>query len=170
MLCYDWHAQDLGKLTVNPAETPIWVVSMQDLNFNALTELKKKRGEECLKVIAFTPTGWNHSSSKSGSKKGGGGKGRKSTSSSSSSSINSLLSVRKMGDIVLYSVPYSEHSSFTELVDFVQVLRPDSIKPTVSTTKAQVSMQLNALKQAAGIYGAIEPMKEFTGKKKPQFG
>lgn len=39
------------------------------------------------------------------------------------------------GSLILYSVPYSEHSSFAELREFVGWLRPASITPTVGNDR-----------------------------------
>jgi len=61
--------------------------------------------------VAFIPTGWEMS--------------RKS---------KTFDSVRKdsYGNITIYGIPYSEHSSFAELRRFVQFLKPAEIIPTVN--------------------------------------
>jgi hypothetical protein len=64
-------------------------------------------------IVAFIPTGWEMSWKK-----------------------KTFDSVRKvsLGNITMYGVPYSEHSSFTELRRFVQFLKPIEIIPTVNAT------------------------------------
>ena len=59
MLCYDWPVTDHAKLTTNPNESWLWVVPMNQLNFNSLAALKKKK-EGCRRVVAFQPTGWSY--------------------------------------------------------------------------------------------------------------
>ena len=46
----------------------------------------------------------------------------------------------------MHGVPYSEHSSFPELVDCVATLKPRKIVTTVSPTKSeeQIELLLNA--------------------------
>ena len=62
-------------------------------------------------IVAFIPTGWEMS--------------RK------SKTFDSVRTV-SYGNITIYGVPYSEHSSFAELRRFVQFLKPAEIIPTVN--------------------------------------
>jgi DNA cross-link repair 1A protein len=63
--------------------------------------------------VAFIPTGWEMS--------------RK-------SKTFDIVRTVSHGNITIYGVPYSEHSSFTELQRFVQFLKPEEIIPTVNAT------------------------------------
>ena len=108
-------------------------------------------------ILAFRPTGWAHanggrpprrdtniknsinSSKKNGSNGGGGGV----VSSSSSGNCLQLLKPARSGNLQVYAVPYSEHSSVTELRHFVRTLRPKRIVPTVGngSSKERARMQ-----------------------------
>jgi hypothetical protein len=52
------------------------------------------------------------------------------------------LSCRREGDVAIYGVPYSEHSSFAELRDCVKTLRPRRIVPTVNASTPAASRAL----------------------------
>ena len=112
MMCFDWAQDTLARLTTNIADTNIIVAPMNRINFSSMTKLHKRK-PRCTRVVAFQPTGWTHTA----------------TAKSSSG----LLAARTRGQDTIYSVPYSEHSSFTELVDFVKTFRPNKIVPTVNT-------------------------------------
>ena len=62
-------------------------------------------------IVAFIPTGWE--------------------ASRKSKTFDSVRTVSR-GNITIYGIPYSEHSSFTELRRFVQFLKPVEIIPTVN--------------------------------------
>lgn len=57
-MCYDWGLEEKGRLTTDCRATPIWVASMNQINFKAISAMKKKGNYS--KVVAFQPTGWSH--------------------------------------------------------------------------------------------------------------
>ena len=76
------------------------------------------------RVLAVVPTGWTHSGSAASAREGVSG-----------------LRVRKVsGKVSKLEVPYSEHSSFSELRRFVRFLRlksADKVIPTVNVGSAE---------------------------------
>jgi hypothetical protein len=78
---------------------------MGALTFDSLLSMKRDR-VGCQRVVAFQPTGWSHTAN--APRIGGGG---------------GLLTAKRRDGNVIYSVPYSEHSSYTELVEFIRTFR-----------------------------------------------
>jgi DNA cross-link repair 1A protein len=110
--CLSLHPDDAALLTTDDQETnlhavPLWMVTEKHM----ANALKYYRGRFTT-VVGFQPTGWAHARVKSNAKSGG----RR----------------RRKGTLITYSVPYSEHSSFKELKEFVAWLRPKSIVPSVN--------------------------------------
>jgi hypothetical protein len=66
-------------------------------------------------IVAFTPTGWEMSSK---------------------NKISDGVNATFKGNITIYGIPYSEHSSFTELKRFVQFLKPAEVIPTVNVERS----------------------------------
>ena len=118
MLCYDWPMEQQAQLTTDPFSTSLWVVPLHNINFNALVTLLKKK-PSCNRVVAFQPTGWTHNGGNAGGNKGRYG----SSTNSAEISPSEIVGARRKEGHVIYSVPYSEHSSFTELVDFIQTFK-----------------------------------------------
>lgn len=52
---------------------------------------------------------------------------------------------RQKGSLILYSVPYSEHSSFEELREFVRWLQPAKIVPTVGNDRGPKTASMLSL-------------------------
>jgi DNA cross-link repair 1A protein len=88
------------------------LVGMGDLNVAAMRRIAAD--EKCERVLAVIPTGWEHEKSK-----------------------GELIRVEESTKCLKIHVAYSEHSSFTELVDCVEQLRPKQITPTVGVKTAE---------------------------------
>eukprot|EP01041_Mallomonas_annulata_P004781 gene4781-9512_t len=133
MLCFDWPAHKLARLTTDASLASIWVAPLGQINFKSIVGMKAKKSG-CTHVIGFQPTGWTFSGS--GGREGSGG---------NRTEGSSILSTRQSGRDVIYSVPYSEHSSFGELIDFLRIFRPEKIIPTVGanyTFKSEQQVEL----------------------------
>ncbi|ETK75504.1 hypothetical protein F441_18247 [Phytophthora nicotianae CJ01A1] len=127
---FGWPSEEIQLLTTEPAATNLHVVRMQDLQMDNLTVLLAKHRLRFRQIVAFRPTGWTFS-----------GKNPRSIST---------CCTDPSGKIHVYGIPYSEHSSFAELCDFVQVVNPVSIIPTVNcSNKRKATNQVNALRQVA---------------------
>ncbi|PSS35339.1 DNA cross-link repair protein [Actinidia chinensis var. chinensis] len=105
-----------GNLCSNGKETPLHVLPISSLKFEALERYWQPYMNQYTTVLAFRPTGWTYSEA--------------------FGSHLDLIKPSSRGIVTIYGVPYSEHSSFTELKEFVQFLRPDKIIPTVSIGNA----------------------------------
>ena len=115
----DWKNDELSHLTTKPKETCIWVVPLGHINMKKLEEYLTTRTGSFDHVAGFRPTGWSHT--------------KKSAS---------IITSNTRGRVAVHNVPYSEHSSFPELVDCLACLRPKRIVPTVSVSKSQQQVDL----------------------------
>ncbi|PSN33444.1 hypothetical protein C0J52_21258 [Blattella germanica] len=112
------------KLTSKQLDAQVHVCRMFDLNCTFLQKYLKQHSGKFSHLVAFAPTGWEI----------------KGKNDQNSDGIN----VTAYGNITMYGVPYSEHSSFTELKRFVQFLKPVEIIPTVN---AEVLRKRNAMQK-----------------------
>ncbi|KAF7666532.1 hypothetical protein LDENG_00102930 [Lucifuga dentata] len=98
-------------ITTDWKAAQVHVLPMMQLTFRKLQDhLSRFSGQyECL--VAFKPTGWTFSQQ-----------------------VESMEDIQPgiSGNVSIYGIPYSEHSSFLELKRFVQWLRPLKIIPTVN--------------------------------------
>ncbi|XP_019358396.1 PREDICTED: DNA cross-link repair 1A protein isoform X2 [Gavialis gangeticus] len=122
-------------ITMNWNDTLLHVLPMMQINFKGLQNHLDKFSENFDQILAFKPTGWTYSDS-----------------------CHSLVEIRPQirGRIVIYGIPYSEHSSYTEMKRFVQWLKPQKIIPTVNIGdwRARNSMQKHFkdwMTEAAGL-------------------
>ena len=131
----------MSVFTTTKSEAQIWIVPMGHCSFQHLDAYltdanasSKGLGSGYSRVVAFRPTGWTHN--------GGPPKRR-----GASNNTNALITTRRSGNKTIHGVPYSEHSSFSELVDCLLCLKPKRIIPTVSVSSSEA--QIERLLQAA---------------------
>lgn len=98
-------------ITTDMSSSSIHLLPMMQINFKSLQNHLKKYGGRYDQILAFRPTGWTHSNN-----------------------ITSIADItpQMKGNISIYGIPYSEHSSYLEMKRFVQWLKPQKIIPTVN--------------------------------------
>jgi len=120
MACLDHLPQDI--FTLNPNETPLHVVPWNFLgevwpffrpNYAAPMHYIAARG--ATRMVGFVPTGWVSSSGMKNETK----------------TTEFPISIRSRDACEIHLVPYSEHSSYDELQQFVGWLKPHEVVPTV---------------------------------------
>lgn len=114
---FDW-PQLSKNLCTDGKDTLLHVLPISSLKHETLKNYLKTYQDQFNAVVAFRPTGW--------------------TFSESVGNQLDLIKPNSRGNIQIYGVPYSEHSSFTELQEFVQFLRPNKIIPTVNIGNAAI--------------------------------
>uniref|UniRef100_A0A5F9D3X8 DNA cross-link repair 1A n=1 Tax=Oryctolagus cuniculus TaxID=9986 RepID=A0A5F9D3X8_RABIT len=98
-------------ITTDMCNSLVHLLPMMQINFKGLQSHLKKFGGKYDEILAFRPTGWTHSDK-----------------------LTTMADVipQTKGNISIYGIPYSEHSSFLEMKRFVQWLKPQKIIPTVN--------------------------------------
>ncbi|XP_003787201.1 DNA cross-link repair 1A protein [Otolemur garnettii] len=98
-------------ITTDMCSSLVHLLPMMQINFKDLQSHLKKCGGKYDQILAFRPTGWTHSNK-----------------------LTSIADVipKTKGNISIYGIPYSEHSSYLEMKRFVQWLKPQKIIPTVN--------------------------------------
>uniref|UniRef100_A0A7N0ZXY8 DNA repair metallo-beta-lactamase domain-containing protein n=1 Tax=Kalanchoe fedtschenkoi TaxID=63787 RepID=A0A7N0ZXY8_KALFE len=122
--CLELKDEDLFWFTSNEHESQIHVVPMWTLaSIKRLKQISNQYMRRFNLIVAFSPTGWTF------------GKGK-----------NKSPGKRwKQGTLIRYEVPYSEHSSFTELKEFVKLVSPANIIPSVNNDSPEAAAQMISL-------------------------
>jgi len=137
---------DHQLFTTNLEESRIHFVSMRDVTFKRMKELAKLFAPKYDQIVGFSPTGWSRRALSSQIKpittNGSNNNSLASSPSPSPSSSSSCwkLTKRQWDNVTLYEVPYSEHSSFTELQQCVRWLQPKRLIPTVNMDRNPVEI------------------------------
>ena len=143
-------ADDFARFTTDASATNLACAKLHELSLGALRARKRKPhgGRIYSTIVAFKPTGWSMGRSAHG---GGGRKKQKQQRLAGSGTPATLgmadgVSKQQRDGCILYSVPYSEHSSYTELCEFIAATRPRRIVPTVNNhNPAKVNEMLQLL-------------------------
>jgi DNA cross-link repair 1A protein len=93
-----------GLVTSDIHSTPIRTLPMASVTPSRIGDLLEAERDSYRRVVMVRPSGWSHKSSYRGFK-----------------------------NVISVLAPYSEHSSFHELRDFVQFISPQRIFPIVQT-------------------------------------
>ena len=135
-----WTKEQRAVFTTRPDETILWVVPLGHINMKKLPSYQKIRMKglqrDFDRVVGFRPTGWALGpppTTTTTNKKGGTGP---------TTMDNVVRTVNRGNQFAVHSVPYSEHSSFPELVECLETLNPRRIIPTVSVSKSQEQIDL----------------------------
>ncbi|XP_071487225.1 uncharacterized protein [Diadema antillarum] len=117
--------QELASiLTRDRDATQLHVVNMNIFSHSKLKGYLSQFGPRYDNILAFKPTGWTHSS--------------KTVSPSD-------IKPSKKGNSCMYGIPYSEHSSYSEMKRFVQFLRADRILPTVNNGDPRARKEMESI-------------------------
>ncbi|KAI7877093.1 DNA repair metallo-beta-lactamase-domain-containing protein [Mucor mucedo] len=125
-----------SMMTSNPMEAQVHVGFLRDIRGDIMSNYLRDHQTHFDSLIAFKPTGWTYKSSSS------------QTSDMKLAPLSHIIlppSDRTLhispyydrGNIKLFGVPYSEHSSFRELASFIASLKIFHIIPTVNINQLQ---------------------------------
>ncbi|GJQ14779.1 hypothetical protein GpartN1_g6570.t1 [Galdieria partita] len=106
-----------NMLTTESCASRLHVVDMRSVSICGLKQVAKQYSTRYDTFVAFRPTGWSFT-------------GKKMIHSYRNLKPG-ILTRQLYENCVLYGVPYSEHSSFSELKEFVSICRPKNLIPTV---------------------------------------
>uniref|UniRef100_A0A7S1EV46 DNA repair metallo-beta-lactamase domain-containing protein n=1 Tax=Timspurckia oligopyrenoides TaxID=708627 RepID=A0A7S1EV46_9RHOD len=100
-----------------PLESKLWIVPMKDVSFKSMNRILETSRGRFSNAIGIRPTGWTWTNKKE------------------------ILMRTSRGNCVIYNIPYSEHSSFSELQEFVRFCNPIQLIPTVGSASSHEAMR-----------------------------
>eukprot|EP00210_Caulerpa_lentillifera_P002423 g2322.t1 len=132
MMCLDLSEEERSWLTTDHEVTNLHVVMMWKIGVDSLKQILNNYNGKYSMIIGFRPTGW-----------------------SIDKGVEKMRCGRKQQTekVMIYQVPYSEHSSYTEMRDFVQWLDPIRIIPSVGNDQGpKLKKMLSWLKQKSILF------------------
>ncbi|KAB7506507.1 DNA cross-link repair 1A protein [Armadillidium nasatum] len=104
-----------NRLTKDKIRAQVHVIGMRDMSLCKLKKYMEEMQNTFKALVAIRPTGWEHNSDVE----------------------RNLLKLKpkQTGNIYVYGLPYSEHSSYSELRRFYQFIQPSRTIPTVYNGK-----------------------------------
>ncbi|XP_047153019.1 DNA ligase 6 isoform X1 [Vigna umbellata] len=137
-----------GEFTENGLESNIHVVGWNVLgetwpyfrpNFVKMKEVMAERGGSYSRVVGFVPTGWTYEVKRS------------------------RFAVKCKDSFQIHLVPYSEHSNYDELREYVKFLKPKRVVPTVGldVEKSDSKHANRIMKHFAGLVDETANKHEF---------
>ena len=139
-------------ITTDKSATNLWVSYLGNVVNKGLHEMlqESKKMKSCFykRVVGFRPSGWTFEGAK---------QGQADARATTQMTLNGsevpkpppIVTCTKSGAVSIYGIPYSEHSSFSELVDCLLCLRPENIIPTVNAanSRAQVDALVSSCRE-----------------------
>lgn len=116
------------RLTSKASDARLHVLRMNQLGLTELDSYLDAFRPRYDHLVAFEPTGWTHN--------------RKTLT------LSNLRPKASSRHVTVYAVPYSEHSSYSEMKRFVQFVRPGKIVPTVNNGNAAARKKMEELFRA----------------------
>ena len=113
-------------ITSDPMQAKVHVMKIGQLNYQCLSQKLNVMSHAYDQILAIRPTGWTFNDKKSNS-----------SNTKSVFSVHSLKATYISSKITLVGLPYSEHSSFSELKDFICAVDPKKIIPTVNISRRE---------------------------------
>ncbi|ORY41962.1 DRMBL-domain-containing protein [Rhizoclosmatium globosum] len=121
-----------SMITTNPLDAAVHVIKIGQLNKEFLETKLNSVASKYARIIAIRPTGWTHHPRAAPAKPG------QQSDEPAGFTLQSIKPTRLAHNIHVIPIPYSEHSSFTELKAFVKALNVEQIIPTVNISKHEM--------------------------------
>lgn len=104
----------LSRLANDKKKARVHVLPMNNIKGQFLGDYLNQMKPFFTEIVGLCPTGWEN------------------TRGSSGGGLDQITPRNPFTDVYIYGIPYSEHSSFSELRRFVQFIKPRKILPTVN--------------------------------------